>query len=110
MVKRRSVLLFAVAAQLADAVTFVGAVRAGVPIVDEANPLARAILPVLGLGGVVDFKLVGVAALVSVLAIGERMWPARAGGLRFVLAGAAVIGLVGLVGALANTGAALSLA
>jgi len=105
---RRGALLFALAAQLADTVTFVLAVRAGVPLVDEANPVARALLPVAGLGAVVDFKLLGVAALVGVIALGERLLPARSGG-RFLLAGCALVGLAGLGAALVNVGAALAL-
>ena len=107
---RRRALLFAVAAQLADAVTFVAAIGAGVPLVGEANPLARAIYPVAGSGGVVDLKLAGVAALVALLAFGERWRPNRAGSFRFVLVGAVIIGLVGTVGTIANMTAALSLA
>ncbi len=110
LVLRRRALLFAVATQLADAVTFVAAVGAGVPLVGEANPLARAIYPVAGSGGVVDLKLVGVAALVALLAFGERWRPDRSSGLRFVLVGATIIGLAGLVGAIANVSAALSVA
>ena len=109
-VLRRRVLLFAVAAQLADAVTFVAAIGAGVPLVGEANPLARAIYPVAGSGGVVDLKLAGVAALVALLAFGERWRPNRVGSFRFVLVGAVIIGLVGTVGTIANMLAALSLA
>lgn len=108
-VMRRRALLFAVAAQLADAVTFVAALGAGVPIGGEVNPLARAIYPISGSGGVVNLKLIGVLALVAVLALGERWRPDRSRGPRFVMAGGTIIGFAGLVGAIANVGAALSL-
>jgi hypothetical protein len=101
-------LLFALAAQLADALTFVAGARAGVPLVDEANPLARALVPVAGLGGVVDLKLLGVAALFGMLALGERLLTARSAR-RYVLVGGALIGLAGLVAALVNVSAVLSL-
>ena len=101
-------LLFALAAQLADALTFVAGARAGVPLVDEANPLVRALVPVAGLGGVVDLKLLGVAALFGMLALGERLLTARSAR-RFVLVGSALIGLAGLVAALVNVSAVLSL-
>ena len=105
---RRVALLFALAAQLADAVTFVAGARAGVPLVDEANPLARALVPVAGLAGVVDLKLLGELALFGVLALGERLLTPRSAR-RFVLVGSALIGLAGLVGTLVNVIAAMSL-
>ncbi len=108
--KRHLALLVAVAAQLADAVTFAVAVRAGVPLADEANPIARAIYPVIGLGGVVDLKLAGLAVLVLLLALSERLRIGRSGGLRLVVVGGALIAIAGVVGALANVGAALSVA
>ena len=108
-VLRRRALLFAVAAQLADAVTFVAALGAGVPIVGEANPLARAVYPMSGSGGVVNLELIGVLALVAVLALGERWRPDRSRGPRFVMVGGTIIGFAGLIGAIANVGAALSL-
>jgi hypothetical protein len=102
----RWLLLIAVVAQLADAVTFSGAMRAGVPISAESNPLMSLLYGVHGVAGPVEFKMAAIAAMVSLVALGQLVVGARARRFGLVVAASTLIGSVGLLGSLSNINAA----
>ncbi len=98
----RWALLGAVVAQLADGLTFVAGLRSGIPLQAEANPVARLLYDVLGLAGVIDFKLAALALVVVIVAIAQHVAPQRTVGRRRVLLAATVIAAGGAIGTLAN--------
>jgi hypothetical protein len=85
-----------VAAQLADLGTFLAAMAAGVPIGEEANPVARAQYLAGPLGAIAP-KLLVLGALLAVIYVLHR-WDAPKQALLLAVCGAAV----GLVGAVCN--------
>ncbi len=107
---KRAALMVALVAQLADAVTFVVAIRVGVPLEAEANPLAREAYGAVGLGGLIALKLAGVALAIALLAVAELSWSTGSRGLRLVLLGCALVGAVGFFGAFTNVRAAFGIA
>jgi hypothetical protein len=102
----RWLLLIAVVAQLADAVTFSGAMRVGVPISAESNSLMSLLFRVDGVAGPIEFKMAAIAAMVGLVALGQLAVGARARRFGLVVAASTLIGSVGLLGSLSNINAA----
>jgi hypothetical protein len=103
----RWALLVAVVMQLTDGLTFAAGLRLGVPLRVEANPLARHLFADFGLLGVIGFKLAGIALILVLVGLAQRVAPHAAAGRRRVIVGSAVVGIAGILGTVANLWALL---
>ena len=96
MTARALAVALMVAAQIADVATFIAAIAGGVPLGEEANPIARAQFLAAGPLGMIAPKLLVIAVLLGVIVTLNR-WDARKQAL--LLTGfAAAFGVLGTLG------------
>jgi hypothetical protein len=105
----RWLLLVAVVAQLGDAFTFAGAVRLGVPISAESNPVMALAYRADGLAGPIELKMAAIAMMICLVVLGQRMVGVPAFRRSLVVAASGLIGGVGLLGCLSNIHAVVAL-
>jgi hypothetical protein len=98
----RWLLLVAVVAQLGDAFTFAGAMRFGVPISVESNPVMSLAYQAHGLAGPVELKMALIAVMICLVVLGQRMIGVPALRRSLVVAASALVGGAGLLGCLSN--------
>lgn len=106
----RWLLLAAVVAQFADAFTFATAIRSGIPITAESNPVMAFAYQADGLVGPVELKMVAITMMVLLVAAGQLSARLPAVRQAVVVGASVLIGCIGVVGSLSNLHAIAALA